>query len=115
MSSKAAWLIEGQNNNGEPIYFTCPAVPAFTGDWSTNADDALRFSRKVDAEMFRRRYLPGADCEATEHMWVDTDAPTEDDGKDRAAINYARSHCRYCDGPLDDRDRCYNCRKQNCT
>ena len=42
-----------------------------------------------------------------------TDAPTEDDGKDRAAINYARSHCQYCDGPLDDRDRCYNCRKQN--
>lgn len=60
MSDEAGWLVERQGLTG-PLYWS---GTVFTGD----AGEALRFSRRVDAERAIER-LSLSNAVAAEHMW----------------------------------------------
>ena len=61
-----AWLVETIENCNSPSCWLGIVCGNLT--FSSNANDALRFKRKEDAEAMCRLYV---DCIATEHMWMD--------------------------------------------
>ena len=65
-----AWLLEGKESTGKTIYFR--GVNDLTNHrdtWTTDVYDALRFSRKEDAERFKQNYFKYAECYPAEHQW----------------------------------------------
>lgn len=80
-----AWLIEQDAPHGSPVWFTATGP-----EWrfSRDANDALRFARKADAETFIR-WLGGnpllSNPRATEHMWIGGERMTWADLEDDIA------------------------------
>lgn len=68
-TEEAGWLVE---LNGERPRWWC-VVRGKEPDWSTNASQALRFARKVDAEDYINE-AGWTEAFASEHIWTDTRA-----------------------------------------
>ena len=71
MSSETGWLIETQW--GGLIYYASLSNGGMQG-MVVDANEAMRFSRKIDAEKYRamllRRAVSENDWRVTEHEWV---------------------------------------------
>ena len=63
------WLLEDRDTSREVKYLTLrPELPSF---WTTDANLALRFCRKQDAEDFANYFAPidGEGSKPVEHRW----------------------------------------------
>lgn len=70
--TEKAWLIEMPmaTFNGPPCWWTGNyKTGALTDQWSTDSLDAVRFSRKGDAERVIAGTLKLKEAVATEHQW----------------------------------------------
>lgn len=68
------WLIEGEDRDGVPIYFTLERGDGegWMSDFTHDSVKALRFARSVDANNFANAYIDGLECvpcKVVEHMW----------------------------------------------
>jgi hypothetical protein len=61
---ETAWLIEMAGKNGVPNYFQL----AFDEDWTPDANKALRFARRKDADAYIN-HIGWTSPYAVEHMW----------------------------------------------
>lgn len=67
MSHETGWLIEHED---EPMWLTLqPAEAAWTVCWSKDSQDALRFARRQDAELYCATFLDESPVRITEHRW----------------------------------------------
>jgi len=65
---ESGWLLEGKGKDGYPDYFKgSPSCADYT--WTRDSLEAIRFSRKEDAEAIKMTFLKDIGCEAVEHQW----------------------------------------------
>lgn len=80
-AQKSAWLIEWPASDNMPARWWHPK-----DGWMLDANKAVRFSRKEDAEAYKREMRIGEHLMATEHIWCD---PVDGDAQWNAAIEAA--------------------------
>jgi len=84
-SAERAWLVEWKAHGYGPQWWGFNYAPGRNADWCADANKAIRFSRREDAERMRLHIIAVAgltgmhDYErsitATEHEWPDADNP----------------------------------------
>lgn len=73
--TEQGWLIE-QKFNGRGVWWR--GILDSGRDWTTDANEAVRFARKIDAERVLRSGVMGVfwkGAAATDHLWDDGDVP----------------------------------------
>lgn len=64
------WVIErGDSSPASPLYWAGPLLNDFSGRWSQDHLDAIRFARKRDAENVMAHF-DHLHCRACEHIWT---------------------------------------------
>lgn len=79
LTDESAWLIEWQAHGHGPQWWGFNHTPGLFSDWCSDANNAIRFSRKEDAERMRLHVIAVAgfsgrldyqrQVTVTEHMW----------------------------------------------
>jgi hypothetical protein len=73
------WVIErGDSSPASPLYWAGPSPNDFSGRWSQDHLDAIRFARKRDAENVMAHF-DHLHCRACDHIWTGS---RNDDGGD---------------------------------
>lgn len=111
---ETAWLIE-HNGGGMAIWWTGNGVSPFSPD----ANKAVRFCRKGDAEKVAALIVPNSTLKATEHAWY-----VEAAGPEPIAEPFTCPNCKqpvskvtqhWQDDSLTERLPAYSCRKPAAT
>ena len=63
-SPETGWLI-AKTIDGRPHWLTC----AWSYDWTSDADNAIRFCRRIDAEQIGSVFETDDDVRIEEHQW----------------------------------------------
>lgn len=67
---ESGWLIERQNSSGSPVWFVGGAEIG-THSWTAESGEAIRFSRRIDAERALALLLiPTHTIYVSEHVWI---------------------------------------------
>lgn len=99
-----AWLVEWKAHGHGPQWWGFNHTPGKNATWCSDANNAIRFARKEDAERMRLHVIAVAgltgmhsyerSVSVTEHMWIDTAsapaAPASAQGEATQAENAAR-------------------------
>ncbi len=98
--TEVAWLIEfKQSVSQQPAWYGADDTEGL--GMVTDVNQAIRFSRKWDAEQVITE-IGWTEARAVEHAWVDTHGGSERYDDRRAVLNKLREHLR---GPLPDNVR----------
>lgn len=68
LREELGWLVEQRNSKTGEFKARWWALTGENGEWSTDANSALRFSRKADAESYIAHY-GWTEAAPTEHIW----------------------------------------------
>ena len=89
------WVIEHRDSEAcSPRYWTGNTVSGFTADWSSDRNEALRFSRKKDADRIRASFLLGVSGghRIAEHGWINSDMASTETPPAAKSVDYAAKY-----------------------
>jgi|SRR5665213_1848800 len=92
------WVIEHRDSEAcSPRYWTGNTVSGFTADWSSDRNEALRFSRKKDADRIRASFLLGVSGghRIAEHGWINSDMASTETPPAAKSVDYAAKSVDY--------------------